>query len=94
MADEKSNKKKYVKEAEFAGGDAPERVRQAIDEANRRLLNVEYNGRSVLKLPLSIVIVLGLVAFLFATPFAIALTVGLAALGFLTKFSVRVEKQP
>lgn len=94
MADNhEPNKKKYVKEAEFVGGDAPERLRSAIQEANQRLLVVEYNGRSVLRLPLSVAIVLGLVFFVFATPFAIALTIGLTVLGMLTKLSVRTEKQ-
>ncbi len=86
-----TKQKRKVKEYEFVGGDAAERVQGWISESNQRLVVFEYNGRSVLKFPLSVAIIVVPVLFLFAAPFAWALTIGLTALGFLTKFSLRID---
>jgi len=88
-----TKRKKIVKEYEFVGGDAAERVQNWVAEANQRLVVFEYNGRGVLKFPLSLAVVAVPVLFLFAAPFAWALSVGLLALGLLTKFSVTVERR-
>ena len=82
--------KKTVKEYEFVGGDAAERVQNWIRKSNQRLLVFEYNGRSFIKFPLSVAMVAAPILFLFAAPFAWALTIGLTILGLLTKFSVRI----
>lgn len=86
-----TKQKRKVKEYEFVGGDAADRVQGWISQSNQRLLIFEYNRRSVLKFPLSVALVVVPVLFLLATPFAWALTIGLAALGLLTKFGLRIE---
>lgn len=85
--------KRYVKEFEFTGGDAPERARKMLAQARENLFIVEYDGRSMLKVPLIAVIIAGAFGLLFAFPLTVAIAVGLTVLGFLSKLSVKVKRQ-